>query len=147
VTRGGASWNRTSDLSIIREVKGFPLRPRGSRPVPVCPVTVRPRGRPETRRDGAGHVGTQLLGRSWDRPELTSYAMRRVLASGTSLSTSNTIRFEQMNPAPNPSNAVESAFLDGEMWRAGNQGDLDLRSVREEIPGFATVEWPSANVP
>ena len=39
---GGASWNRTSDLSIIREVSGIPLVPGVSQPVPFSLLTGAP---------------------------------------------------------------------------------------------------------
>ena len=62
---GGASWNRTSDLSIIREVMGFPLGPNRSHSFSVRPgrrLTERsardPPGRSGTLRDPI--VGTEL---------------------------------------------------------------------------------------
>ncbi len=86
----GASWNRTSDLSIIREVSGFPLRPTDPTQSQSVQVTPRPSARTETHRDAEGRSGNQLLGQSWDR--FGAVAMRflpfRCPPTGTSSSRS-----------------------------------------------------------
>ena len=70
-----------------------------------------------------------------------------MLATGTSLSTSNTLRFEEVIHAPYLSNAVDPAPLNGEMWRSEKRSDLDLRRMTEEISGFAAMESHFARVP
>ena len=81
---GGASWNRTSDLSIIREVTSISLRPDGSRRVPILLLTGSVQFRRGTQRDLAGLIGTQLLGRSWDRFRLRRCPMGSTLFAGVS---------------------------------------------------------------
>ena len=59
----GASWNRTSDLSIIREVNGIPVIPGASHF--RCSREPGKFDR-ETPWDPTGRAETQLLGQSWD---------------------------------------------------------------------------------
>ena len=54
----GASWNRTSDLSIIREVSGPRCVAEDPFESQSVPVKGRRNGRPETDRDEAGRPGT-----------------------------------------------------------------------------------------
>lgn len=62
----GASWNRTSDLSIISGIGRIPLSPDVSRRVPSSLVVGLVKSSSGTRRDVTGRAGTQLLGQSWD---------------------------------------------------------------------------------
>ena len=65
---GGAGWNRPSDLGIISEVVGVSLIMPISLDQSLFFLVRRSSGRCfENQRDGAGPVGTQLLGQSWDR--------------------------------------------------------------------------------
>jgi hypothetical protein len=60
---GGASWNRTSDLSIIREADRISLRPDVSRRVPISLSIGAVQLCRETQRDVAGLIGTNC----WDK--------------------------------------------------------------------------------
>ena len=59
---GGASWNRTSDLSIIREIREISLRPDVSCLVPNVLLIVLGNFVGETHQDVTGRAGVQIVG-------------------------------------------------------------------------------------